>query len=136
MSTHLTRIVEAFNAGRLDEVVAHTTEVYHYSDPFYGRVEGPAAHQALMRDILDRFPDRKIEVLRSWTASNAEFAEYRWTGTRADDTTARPSRITSRRSLSSRTDWCAASPTSGADDDLAHEAEPGQPPPRGQATES
>ena len=64
MSTHLTRIVEAFNAGRLDEVVAHTPADYHYSDPFFGRVDGAAAHQALMREILDRFPDRKIEVLK------------------------------------------------------------------------
>jgi ketosteroid isomerase-like protein len=85
MSTHLTRIVEAFNAGRVDDVVADTTEDYHYSDPFFGRADGPAAHQALMRDILERFPDRKIEVLRSWTAPDAEFGEYRWTGTRAAD---------------------------------------------------
>ena len=37
-----------------------------------------------MQTVLDRFPDRKIEVLHSWVASGAEFAEYRWTGTPVD----------------------------------------------------
>jgi limonene-1,2-epoxide hydrolase len=85
MSTHLTRIVEAFNAGRLDDVVAQTTEDYQYSDPSFGRVDGAAAHRALTREILDRFPDRKMEVLRSWTTPDAEFAECRWIGTRTED---------------------------------------------------
>ena len=37
-----------------------------------------------MQSILDRFPDRKIEILRSWVANGAEFGEYRWTATPAD----------------------------------------------------
>jgi limonene-1,2-epoxide hydrolase len=85
MSTHLARIVAAFNAGRLNEVVAQTTDDYHYVDPTFGRVDGAAAHQALMHEILGRFPDRKMEVLRSWATPGAEFAECRWIGTRAED---------------------------------------------------
>ncbi len=76
-------LVEAFNAGRLHELVSNTTEDYQYSDPILGRVDGADAHEALMRDVMKRFPDRRIELLNSWTADGAEFAEYRWTGTPA-----------------------------------------------------
>lgn len=84
MTTHLARIVAAFNAGRLDEVVAQTTDDYYYSDPIGGRVDGASAHVAHMRSILDRYPDRRIDLLRLWVATGAEFGEYRWTGTPAD----------------------------------------------------
>ena len=83
-TTHLARMVEAFNAGHLDEVVAHTTDDYYYIDPIGGRVDGAAAHAAHMQTILHRFPDRKIEILRSWVANGAEFGEDRWTATPAD----------------------------------------------------
>ncbi|MGI8530542.1 MAG: nuclear transport factor 2 family protein [Geodermatophilaceae bacterium] len=77
------RIVVAFNEGRVEDVVASVTEDYSYSDPTSGRIEGSAGHVALMRQVLERFPDRRIEVLGSWRAEGAEFAEYRWTGTPA-----------------------------------------------------
>lgn len=75
MSNQLARIVEAFNAGRIDEVVARTTDDYHYSDPLSGRFDGAQAHEALMRQVLTRFPDRNIELFKSWSAPNAEFGE-------------------------------------------------------------
>ena len=74
-------IVVAFNEGRVEDVVASVTEDYCYSDPTSGRIEGSAGHVALMRQVLERFPDRRIEIMRSWRADAAEFAEYRWTGT-------------------------------------------------------
>ena len=77
-------MVEAFNAGRLHELVDATTDDYSCSDPFTGRRDGAQAHEALMREVLERFPDRRIEVLGCWVADGAEFAEYRWTGTPAD----------------------------------------------------
>lgn len=76
-------IVLAFNEGRVEDVVASVTEDYSYSDPTSGRIEGAAGHVALMRQVLERFPDRRIEILRSWRGDGGEFAEYRWTGTPA-----------------------------------------------------
>ncbi len=77
-------MVDAFNAGRVHELVADTTEDYRYSDPFSGELGGAAAHEALMHTVLDRFPDRRIDLLECWVAEGAEVARYRWTGTPAD----------------------------------------------------
>ncbi|PRY51633.1 SnoaL-like protein [Geodermatophilus tzadiensis] len=77
-------MVDAFNDGRVDELVADTTADYRYSDPFLGAVDGAAAHEALMRQVLERFPDRRMELLECWVAEGVEVARYRWTGTPAD----------------------------------------------------
>ncbi len=76
-------MVRSFNAGRVHDLVRTTTDDYHYCDPISGRVDGAVAHEALMRSVLERFPDRLIEVLNCWIADGAEFAEYRWRGTPA-----------------------------------------------------
>jgi hypothetical protein len=76
-------MVESFNAGRVHDLVSSTTDDYHYSDPINGRVDGAVAHEDLMLSVLERFPDRRIEVVDCWIADGAEFAEYRWRGTPA-----------------------------------------------------
>lgn len=77
-------MVDAFNEGRVHELVVDTTADYRYSDPFSGPREGAAAHESLMRDVLERFPDRRIELLECWVADGAEVAMYRWTYTPPD----------------------------------------------------
>jgi SnoaL-like protein len=74
-------MVVAFNDGRVHELVADTTADYRYSDPFFGALDGAEAHEALMHSVLERFPDRRMELLECWVADGAEVARYRWTGT-------------------------------------------------------
>ncbi|WP_139177269.1 nuclear transport factor 2 family protein [Geodermatophilus siccatus] len=76
-------LVDAFDAGRVHELVADTTEDHRYSDPFSGERRGAAAHAALMHTVLERFPDRRMHLLECWVAAGAEVAEYSWTGTPA-----------------------------------------------------
>jgi len=78
------RIVAAFNEGRVDDVVDTATADYTYSDPITGTTRGATQHVALMRQVLERFPDRSVEIVNSWHGDGAKFAEYRWTGTPAD----------------------------------------------------
>jgi len=77
-------MVESFNAGDVHDLVSNTTDDYHYFDPVGGRINGAAAHEAYMRSVLERYPDRRIQMLNCWVAEGAEFAEYRWIGTPAD----------------------------------------------------
>ena len=85
MTSHLARIVDAFNANRIDEVVARTTDDYYYSDQTYGRIDGAEAHKALMHEILRRFPQRRMTIFKSWSAPGGEFGEGEWlSGTPTD----------------------------------------------------
>ncbi|MGY1698220.1 nuclear transport factor 2 family protein [Geodermatophilus sp. SYSU D00766] len=77
-------MVAVFNDRRVHDLVTDTTGDYRYSDPYFGEREGAAAHEALMREVLARFPDRRIDLLDCWVAEGAEVARYRWTGTPAD----------------------------------------------------
>lgn len=78
----LDRLIEAFNEGRFDEVLADVTDDYVYVDPSSGPLDA-AAHRALMDTVLAAFPDRRIYISRSAAGDGVEFGEGRWTGTTA-----------------------------------------------------
>jgi ketosteroid isomerase-like protein len=77
---YLTRLVQAFNEGRIDHVLADVTDEYVYVDPSTGPLDS-AAHRAQMEAVLASVPDRRIEIRRSAVGDGVEFGEGEWTGT-------------------------------------------------------
>lgn len=73
--------VALWNAGDVEAALGTTSPDYTYSDPATNGSVDRAGHVALMRQIYDAIPDRRIEIHRAWLAEGAEFIEYTWRGT-------------------------------------------------------
>ncbi|MDP1793853.1 MAG: nuclear transport factor 2 family protein [Acidimicrobiales bacterium] len=78
------RFVGLWNEGRVEEALGETTDAYSYSDPVMGGPHDRASHVAMMKQIFEAMPDRRITVRKAWAADVTEFIEYTWRGTRPD----------------------------------------------------
>ena len=76
------RYVQAFNNGDLETLSSLVSPDYTYTE---GRLGGTQmdldAHLGLIRSLLERFPDRRVTVLRRFDGDDSAVVEYRWEGT-------------------------------------------------------
>jgi hypothetical protein len=74
------RFVEAFNGGNFVAMRKLMAEGYTHAEPLYPGPYDAEAHIALMQDVIERAPDRRVDVTRTLPGAGAVAAEGLWVG--------------------------------------------------------
>jgi len=77
----------AFNRGDVEEVRRLAAPSYSYVEPLFPEPRDVEQHIALMREIVARYPDRRLQVRRRLPGVGAATVEAVWSGTAATDGT-------------------------------------------------
>ena len=81
--------MEAFNAGDPEALAALMAPGYSYTDRYAGGTLDAAGHLAVIRDVHERIPDRRISVERILDAGGSQIVEGEWSGSPLPGTTLR-----------------------------------------------
>lgn len=81
--------MEAFNAGDSEALAALMAPGYSYTDRYAGGTVDAASHLAVIRDVYDRIPDRRIFIERILNADDSQIVEGEWSGSPLPGTTLR-----------------------------------------------
>jgi len=76
---------ERFNAKKLDEMADLFGSGYSYAEPLFPEPQDAAEHVAVMRQIAQSYPNRRMRVRRRVPGASGEVVEAVWSGTRADN---------------------------------------------------
>lgn len=74
---------ERFNAKGLDEMADLFGPGYTYAEPLFPESRDAAGHVAIMRQIVESYPNRQMHVRRRVPGASGEVVEAVWSGTRA-----------------------------------------------------
>ncbi len=85
------RYVDAFNAGDVDALAAMMSSEYRYMDRYAGGTVDAEGHLAVVADVYERMPDRRISVDRILDAGGSQVVEGEWSGTPPGSATLRTS---------------------------------------------
>jgi hypothetical protein len=76
------RFIELWNEGSVEELRPLLADGYTYGDPLYPGPYDADAHVVLMRQVVDRAPDRRvIDVVRVPGGAEAVAVTGEWVGT-------------------------------------------------------
>ena len=75
---------ERFNAKKLDQMADLFGPGYTYAETLFPELRDAAGHVAHMRQLLEWYPDRQMQVRRRVPGASGEVVEAVWSGTRAD----------------------------------------------------
>ena len=75
------RFIDAFNAGDFETMRSLMADGYSYAEPLYPGPYDAEGHIAVMRGVLDRSPDRRMEVIERIGGVGAVAVRALWTGT-------------------------------------------------------
>ena len=75
---------ELFNVKDFDGLRDLMAPSYTYAEPMFPEVRDAEAHLALMRQVAQARPDRRIDVIRRLPGADGAAVEAMWSGTSPD----------------------------------------------------
>jgi hypothetical protein len=75
------RFIDAFNAGDFETMRSLMADGYSHAEPLYPGPYDADEHTKLMREVLERTPDRRVAVVKRLAGVAATVVELVWTGT-------------------------------------------------------